>query len=526
MEAAMRIRLLPVFVAVLLAPAVSRAEWLEASSTNFVIYADDSERDVLQLAQQLERFHAALGAVLAVRLPQPSPSSRVTIYVVGTEGEVRRLYGGNGSTIAAFYTASAGRSLAIVPKITTGTTELDESMIYLLHEYAHHFTYRVGGSAMPLWYMEGSAEFFASASFFTDGSVGIGQAAKHRADELRYARDVKVSDLIGLTTATDRRNNYDAFYGKSWLLYHYLVFSKERQGQLQRYVQLLSQGKTSMQAAAEAFGDLGKLGGELNAYENRQTMTAMKLPASALSTTGQISVRRLREGEAATMPVHIRSRRGVTREQALALLPEARAVAARFPQEPAALSALAEAEYDAGNDAESIAAADAAIARDPSLVNPYVQKGAALFRQAAGSTDPAAAYGRAMEPFRALNRLEPAHPMPMLYNYLIDAAQNAQPDANALNGLRRAVQVAPFDTDVRLLLAGGLLSHRQFEEARRNLRAVALNPHAGRQAEAAQRVLQHMDANPEWDGKDIEALLKDPAPAKANPVEQRTPQPD
>ena len=30
----------------LLAPATAQAEWLEASSAHFVVYADDSERDV------------------------------------------------------------------------------------------------------------------------------------------------------------------------------------------------------------------------------------------------------------------------------------------------------------------------------------------------------------------------------------------------------------------------------------------------------------------------------------------------
>ena len=65
------------------------------------------------------------------------------------------------------------------------------------------------------------------------------------------------------------------------------------------------------------------------------------------------------------MPVIIRSRRGVDDEGAKAVLTDARAIASRFPKDPAVLSALAEAEHDAGNDKEAIAAADAALADDP-----------------------------------------------------------------------------------------------------------------------------------------------------------------
>ena len=106
------------------------------------------------------------------------------------------------------------------------------------------------------------------------------------------------------------------------------------------------------------------------------------------------------------MPLRIRSRVGVNKEQALALVTEARTVAARFPADPAVQAALAEAEYDAGNDAAAIAAADKALAADKTQVNAWVQKGYALFRSAADADDRKAAYRAARAPFVALNKLE------------------------------------------------------------------------------------------------------------------------
>lgn len=181
-------------------------------------------------------------------------------------------------------------------------------------------------------------------------------------------------------------------------------------------------------------------------------------------------------------------------------------VAARFPADAAVLAALAEAEHDAGNDAEAIAAADAALARDPSQTNAYVQKGLALFRQAAAAPDRAAAYRKARAPFVALNRREPDHPLPLLYYYRSFAEQGERPSELALAGLERAVQLAPFDLGLRMTLAVEQVQHQRPAAARATLAPVAYSPHGGGLAQAAQRVLARLDSEPGWDGRDIAAV--------------------
>ncbi|MBU2588381.1 MAG: hypothetical protein KJ872_09735, partial [Alphaproteobacteria bacterium] len=59
------------------------AEWYEASSDHFVIYADDSERDIQRFAENLERYHSAMAFLTERSLETPSPSNRVVIYAVG-----------------------------------------------------------------------------------------------------------------------------------------------------------------------------------------------------------------------------------------------------------------------------------------------------------------------------------------------------------------------------------------------------------------------------------------------------------
>src|SRR5690606_30829596 len=74
-------------LALVLAPASVQAEWFEASSANFVVYADDSERDVRRFSEQLELYHEAMEGMTGLDLPLPSPSNRLTVFVVSSPRE-------------------------------------------------------------------------------------------------------------------------------------------------------------------------------------------------------------------------------------------------------------------------------------------------------------------------------------------------------------------------------------------------------------------------------------------------------
>ncbi|WP_232495129.1 DUF1570 domain-containing protein [Novosphingobium kaempferiae] len=493
----------------------AHAAWLEASSDHFVIYANDTEKDVTRFAQQLERYHAGMALVLGQTAVKPSPSNRVTVYVVKNEREVRDLHGGDNKFVGGFYLPRAEGSLAIVPAVQAANGPVTWSMVVLLHEYAHHFQISANAMPMPRWFTEGSAEFFASSKFESDGSLWLGRPANHRAGELYYARDVKVADLLDPTDYDKRKHeSYDAFYGKSWLLYHYLTFNDGRKGQFTRYITLLGEGKGQREAATEAFGDFNVLEKELDRYLAQRRMTALTLKPEGLKI-GPVALRPLTAGEAAMMPVRIRSKRGVTDEEAKELLVEARSVAAKFPEDPAVLAALAESEYDAGNDKEAIAAADAAIKRDPAQTNAYVQKGYALFRkaeEAGGDYEArAAAYKAARAPFIALNRIENDHPLPLIYFYRSFVEQGDAPPPLAINGLIRAVQLAPFDLGVRMTLGSALVRLGRTEEARWALTPIANNPHRGGFADYAHRMIERMDKDPAWRGEDMDPPAEDEA---------------
>jgi tetratricopeptide (TPR) repeat protein len=473
-------RILAFVLALLFVTSTARAEWHEASSDHFLIYADQKELQVRNFAERLERYHSAMQYLLKREGRIPSPSNRVTVYVVNNQDQVRKLFGGDNRYIAGFYVPRAGGTFAIVPRIESGASEFDLSgERVLLHEYAHHVMHGSSAYSYPLWFSEGFAEFYAAAGFEKDGGVGLGRPANHRAAELFLANNVPIEQLLDTDAywAKKAKNKgYDEFYGRSWLLFHYLTFSSNRKGQMDQYLSAIGQGKPELAAAKSAFGDLKELDKELDRYLKQKKMSYFNLKPSLLKT-GDIRLRMLDKGEAAVMPVRIRSKRGVDADGAAKLLPEARAVAAKFPNSAPVLSALAEAEHDAGNDDAAIKAADAAVGIDPANVNALLQKGYAMARKAEDAKDGKKAWAAVRAQFLKVNKIENDHPIPLI-RYFESYGQNGdEPTDNALKGLVWALELAPFDKGLRFNVAQALINKGEYDDAIVTLKPIANDSH-------------------------------------------------
>lgn len=463
----------------LLASSDALADWHEASSDHFVIYADESEKEIRKYSDRLERYYSAMSVVLPSRKTRLSPSNRVTIYVVGSERIVRKLYGSGRDTryLRGFYLPSAGGSLAIIPPIDVAGKTPSESELVLMHEYAHHFMAENAPYLVPRWYGEGFAEYFSTVKFETDGTVGLGLPAQHRAYELFEANDVSIERLLDSKLYFARKSKaYDNFYGRSWLLFHYLFTDPERRNQLVDYLNRLNAGEAELSAATAAFGDLKALDKALDGYVRQRKWLHIRVPPDQLSV-GQITVRKLSEGEAASMPIRIRSKRGVTEQAAAELVLEAREVAGKYPDEPAVQAALAEAEYDVGDDEAAIRAADKALAAAPGNMTALIQKGYALTRMA-GKAKTEAAWQAARRHFVSVNRIENDHPIPLIYYYMSFLKQDKEPTKAALDGLEWALELAPYDAGVRMMVATRQLQEKRFVQAIRTISPLAYNPHA------------------------------------------------
>ncbi len=90
----------------------------------------------------------------------------------------------------------------------------------------------------------------------------------------------------------------------------------------------------------------------------------------------------------------------------------------------------------------------------------------------------------------------------MFYYLTFDRAR-LLPPADAVRGLERAFELAPYDAGLRELVARQLLVERKGRLARQVLLPLALSPHESKQAKALNEVAELVEA-----GKLDEALAK------------------
>lgn len=488
------IRIAAALLGLALSTSAARAEWYEATTSHFVVYANDDAKHLSDYAAKLEKFDKALRLLHGIPDRAGTPNDRVAVYVLRNSSDIEDL---SGPGVRGFYHSGVEGAVAFVSRNTDGDGRwgLDADSV-LRHEYSHHFMFNnYDNGALPLWYVEGFAEFHATAITQADGAILFGQSPGYRAYSLLMAEDaLSAKEMLVADTKRLDLKQVSVLYGKGWALFHLLTFEPSHRGQLARYIGAINAGKTPLQAA-ETFGNLGELDRELGRYIRRSKMNAITIDAQKLGIPDP-RLRKLTEGEAATMAIRIQSKAGVTKQSAPGVLTKALKAAERFPNDPPAQLVVSEAAYDADDFTRALAAADRAIAADPKNEKAYVYRGKAMMGQAqfAKATDQAA-WDRVRTAFSVANRLDNDDPEPLAYFYRTFVASGAMPTANARAALRTALDLAPEDAKVRFELAVDLLANKQTAEARETLKTLAYSPHGGADAKRASDLIAAIDSN-------------------------------
>jgi hypothetical protein len=207
-----------------------------------------------------------------------------------------------------------------------------------------------------------------------------------------------------------------------------------------------------------------------------------------------VEIRPLRAGEAAMMPYRMRSARGVTRESAPRLVAPARRIASQYPSDPFVQRALAEIEFDARNFAEAEAAADRALALEPTNIMAMAYKARIMGRRTAAAHGDTAAWRQVRSTILRANRLDPNHALPLvLYYDSFVAAGEPAPEA-AKNGLLRAIVLVPQDETLRVRIAWDALRANDLPTVRRVLAPLAFSAHSGSENPAL-TIVNKIDAN-------------------------------
>jgi len=463
------------------------AAWYEVRAPHFIIYSQGSADAIRKFVTDLEDFDQATRKLLNrpdVDGDDPNP---VTIFTVDTVASIVKLCKAGKAKeeaskackyLGGFYDGRAEGSVAFVPRGagSGSSTDIDARTI-LFHEYAHHLMFANSLAVYPAWYVEGFAEFLSNVKLDRPGEVGIGRIAGSRAFSLLVQRAIPVREILTADPSSLSPDDRLIFYGRAWLLTHYLTLGTRRDDQLARYLIAINKGQTNAEAATAAFGDLDILNKEVERYMQAR-LSYLPVKISSIPPA-KIRIRRLSAGEEALMPVRLQSRRSVDDDSAPAVASEARRLAAPWPADPGVQLILAEAEFDAGNDDAAEAAADRALAADPGNGVAMIFKARAIMHRAETQNRYDNATWRSARGWLLkANRIENDAAWPLILFYRSFVQQGSKPTENAVKALERGFILAPQDDSVRMMLVYQLLRDKRVEEAQAVLTPLAFHPHA------------------------------------------------
>jgi tetratricopeptide (TPR) repeat protein len=469
------------------------AQWHEAISKHFHIYADESEGDLRDYANKLERFDAAVREARGMPDVDPGNSTQVSVFVVRDIAAIGRIFNGDPrSGVAGFYEPRANGSVAFVPRRgQIGKFELGAENVFF-HEYTHHLMLQVSDSPLPTWIVEGFAEFFATPKFNDDRSVTIGAPPRYRAEALYTMWGLPLEKMLSGDYKYLTAAEFESIYGRGWLLTHLLSFDLKRHGQISRYIDEITAGTPPLRSAQDSFGDIKQLDRDLNAYFKKDVFSVVTIPASKLHLP-PIEVRPLSPALAELMDDEIKFARGGKRMAAGSIAGHARSVVARYPDDARAATFLAQAEFAAENWEAASTAADAALRLDSKADKALIAKGAALMKLAAKNPG-AADWDRIRSCFAAANRIDTENAEPLVQFYRTFVAQGIAPTPNAIQGLEYALALAPQDSKLRLEVVGQFLKTGHLDKARGAIVPLAYSPHAGKAHDAVRKILDEIDA--------------------------------
>ncbi len=463
------------------------AEWKEATTDHFIVYADKSEPELQKFSERLEAVHYLM--MRANGLQTEKPPVRVRIFVYGDAAKIEKLV--RVRNAAGFYRPSPQGAIAVTPAKSAGLSLNPIEVLH--HEYAHHFMLQYFPAAYPAWYVEGYAELMGTSSFERKGAITFGKANSARSNELNQAVWVHAGDIISKLRKDLPSGSKDNFYGQSWLIAHYLTLSPERSQQLRGYLNAINRG-ASQADAAKAFGDLNKFNTDVKRYLSNASFEYKAVPLPE-TLTSNISYRKLSASEIELMEDAIELSRHKSPEDAEKFAVELRGKVGKFANDTYALQMLGEAEKDAKNFDGAIGIAERILSSNAEDSSALWLKAAALLEQAKDSDDPKPVALQARKLALDANTANPDTPRPLVAFFDSFLVAGEKPSADALDSLREALRRVPQDDSLRFKLAATLTSvggKPNHIEAIKALRPVAFDPHGGEASEAAGKMIEKL----------------------------------
>jgi len=487
----------------LLAPP-AQAAWVRVETDKFVVYGQGGEKAVTAYATKLMTYDQMLRHFHPSTLER-RPNTKVHVFMVGAQGDLRRVRPRLPKQIAGFYEAMNEGVFAMAVK--DGGLGEDDVMF---HEYAHHFMWENFPAAYPAWFVEGWAEYFMTTEI-KPTEIKVGGYNIGRAYGIFGETWIPLEDLLSKTSGETREQKRHVYYSLAWLLTHYMRSDPQRAAQLDAAIKAIAEGKDSVKSFETATGmDMVELTQALKKYQKLQIL-AFKNPA----LTPQTTVTVLPKSADDLLLDNLRLILAPTGDMDADFLAGVRRKAAKYPGDAFAEQTLARAEFVMGDVAAGEAIMKRRLAANPNDFEDLLLAGSGqLMAGMRDKANRAARYKAARAPLGKAYQLNKTDFRPLYAYALARSIEPGFPTDNDMNALLEARYLAPAVQETAWRAGMALLQKGRRDEAARVLAPVINNPHGGAAAARARQILAGGGLN----AADIELVEEEtpepPTPAK------------
>jgi tetratricopeptide (TPR) repeat protein len=237
------------------------AKWIEARSPNFRLLSIASRKKTIRLARDLEMF---LASILTLTNAESMVSVIPThIFVFRGRRDFKKIGIDPKNAGIFFQTIRGNFVVAHDPRGSVGAASV------LQHELVHFLLRNHGEFNYPMWYEEGLAEYFSTATI-KDGRYVVGLPAKHRVAALVNLPWISMHKVLapkGYIGWSDEHKQL--FYAQAWALVHFLL-DQDRDELMQKmaaYLEKVEAGANEVDAFKSAFAlDAYRLNREVRNY--------------------------------------------------------------------------------------------------------------------------------------------------------------------------------------------------------------------------------------------------------------------
>jgi Protein of unknown function (DUF1570) len=525
-------RALPFVSAILILAAILPArakddKWVEARSQNFIVVSNAGPQQARNTAIQFEQIRELFRRSMPFTKDHPTPV--ITILAAKDENTLKELLPeywaekGHAHPAGIFLSFPYQQSIAVQ---LSGMGDNPFEAIY--HEYYHSLTIPYFPN-MPVWFSEGMADFYGNSKI-SDKTALLGMPNFGLVELLHQQSLIPLSTLFQVQQDSayyNESNKVSIFYGESWALTHYLMVGKNgaHRPELAAYLNALGQGASQQDAAAKAFGDLGKLQKALQAYVSSASFYEFRAAAPDKVPESDVEVRPISDAEANAyrggfLSLHKQY------EPAEELLQEAIRL---DPKLAIAQQNLAISYYFQDKSVEALAALSAAIELDPHVtVTRYLRADLTSRTSGSGQSDP-----QVEADLRAAIAANPnfAPAYGMLANHL---ASRGEELPEALDFAKKSAALEPGNSYYQLAVARVLARMRQYDQAQAVALTAQANAHDANSKSNADQFIEYLRRARETEARNNQILSQresarttvDATTNSAEPDEEETPPDD